>query len=235
LLIFFLIIPADLLPPDIIAITIAMILIIVTHFLDVDENEILKSLDYQLILYLIGIFTIAGGLEVTGVIDSIDSFLKSIGGGLSPLIQIISIMWIAAILSSIIDNIPITKVLIPIVEDFIPSNVDIETSNKYYYGLSLGANWGDNLTPMGDNILVVNISEQNKRPIRIFDFWRLGFVTTIYQLLIATLYFIILFEMSLGILLIGVVVVSFLSIWFLSYRIELISDIINRLKFLIIG
>jgi Na+/H+ antiporter NhaD/arsenite permease-like protein len=235
LLILFLTIPADLLPPDMIAITIAMILIVVTHFLDVDENEILKSLDYQLILYLIGIFTIAGGLEVTGVIDSIDSYLKSIGGGLSPLVQIISIMWIAAILSSIIDNIPITKVLIPIVEDFIPSNVNIETGDKYFYGLSVGANWGDNLTPLGDNILVVNISEQNKRPIRIFDFWRLGFVTTIYQLLIATLYFIILFEISLGIILIGLVVIFFLSIWLLSYRMELISDLIDRLKFLIIG
>jgi Na+/H+ antiporter NhaD/arsenite permease-like protein len=235
LLILFLIVPADLLSPDMIAITIAMILIIITHFQDVDENKILKTIDYQLILYLLGIFIIAGGLEVTGVIDSIDSFLKSLGGGFSPLIQIISIMWIGAILSSIIDNIPITKVLIPIVEDFIPETVDVQTSNRYFYGLSIGANWGDNITPLGDNILVVNISEQNRRPIRIFDFWRLGLVTTIYQLCLATLFFVILFELRAGIILIGAMSIIFFSIWILSYRIELIADLISKLKILIVG
>ena len=116
--------------------------------------------------------------------------INNIAGNLSPLLQIISIVWISAILSSMIDNIPITKVLIPIVKNFVPSTSPQQINSQYYYGLAIGANWGDNLTPLGDNILVMNLAEQGKRPIKVLDFFKLGFTTTIYQLCLATLYFV---------------------------------------------
>ncbi|MCG3222368.1 MAG: hypothetical protein H7641_13395 [Candidatus Heimdallarchaeota archaeon] len=62
-------------------------------------------------------------------------------------------------------------------------------SHDYFYALSFGANWGDNLTPLGDNILVLNIAEQNNRPIKIKTFWKIGFSTTIVQLFLVTIYF----------------------------------------------
>ncbi|OLS27102.1 MAG: Arsenical pump membrane protein [Candidatus Heimdallarchaeota archaeon LC_3] len=235
LLLSFLIIPVELVPPDIIAITIAMIMVIVTYFQNVDENKILNKLDYQLILYLLGIFVIAGGLEVTGIIDSIASLLNNLGSNLTTLTQIISIMWIAAILSSLIDNIPITKVLVPIVDDFIPESASSEINKRYFYGLSMGANWGDNLTPLGDNILVINLAEQNNRPIRIFDFWRLGFITTMFQLMIASLYFIILFDVVFGAFFIGILLLAYFSLWILNHKFEIMSDVMDKIRNIIIG
>ena len=79
LIIAFFIVPPSVLPPDMIAITVAIAMLFITYFQDVDGELILKRLDYQLILYLLGIFAIAGGLEITGVIGSIGSILKNFG------------------------------------------------------------------------------------------------------------------------------------------------------------
>jgi len=172
---------SDKLTPDIIALSIAMILTIFSTFNGLKPKEIMKKIDIELILYLLGIFVIAGGLEVVGVIDVIGNALKGLGSG-NPVFQLIMIIWIGAFLSALIDNIPITKVLLPVVGM-------MSTGNNYYYALAFGANWGDNLTPLGDNVLVFNIAEQNNRPIKIKTFWKLGFATTIIQLIFVSIFF----------------------------------------------
>ncbi|MHA2295266.1 MAG: SLC13 family permease [Candidatus Hodarchaeales archaeon] len=198
LIISFIVVPPSIIPQDILALSIAMLLIIISGF---DAKEIMKKFDYELLLYLLGIFVIAGGLEVTGVIEQLGGIMQSIGGS-DPLIMIVLILWVAAILSSLIDNIPITKVLIPVI-----SSLEITTlpSSTIYYGLSLGANWGDNLTPLGDNILVMNLAAQHKRPITMKTFWKLGISTTIVQLMLATLYFTLFFQFMTGIAIVFVI------------------------------
>ncbi len=173
---------SDKLTPDIIALSIAMILMIFSTFNGLKPKEIMKKFDIELILYLLGIFVIAGGLEVVGVIDVIGNALSGLGSS-NPVFQFILIIWIGAFLSALIDNIPITKVLLPVITQMSSG------SNYYYYALAFGANWGDNLTPLGDNVLVFNIAEQNNRPIKIKTFWKLGFATTIIQLIFVSIYF----------------------------------------------
>ena len=175
------VIPSDKLPPDIFAFAIAMVLTIFSAILGMKPKEIIKSFDLELLLYLLGIFVLAGGLEVVGIIDLLGNLLRGIGSN-NPMFQIILLVWVSAFLSSLIDNIPITKVLIPVVEI-------MSSSSSYFYALSIGANWGDNLTPLGDNILVLNLAEQNNRPIKIKTFWKLGFSSTILQLYLGTAYF----------------------------------------------
>ncbi len=168
--------------PDVIALSIAMLLTIFSTFFGVKPKEIMRKFDVELLLYLLGIFVIAGGLEIVGVIDVIGNALKGLGSN-NPIFQLILIIWIGAFLSALIDNIPITKVLLPIVGIMSSGN------SYYYYALAFGANWGDNLTPLGDNILVFNIAEQNNRPIKIKTFWKLGFATSILQLILVTIFF----------------------------------------------
>ena len=164
---------SDKLTPDVIALSIAMLLTIFSTFNGLKPKEIMKKFDIELLLYLFGIFVLAGGLEVVGVIDGIGNVLKGLGSS-NPVFQIILIIWIGAFLSALIDNIPITKVLLPVVGIMSSGN------SYYYYALAFGANWGDNLTPLGDNVLVFNIAEQNNRPIRTKTFWKLGFSTTVF-------------------------------------------------------
>jgi Na+/H+ antiporter NhaD/arsenite permease-like protein len=198
LMISFFIIPEDFLTPDAIALSIAMTL---TIFSRLDAKEIIKKFDFELIFYLLGIFVIVGGLEVVEVLSFIESMIKGFGED-NDFLQLILIMWIAAFSSALIDNVPITKAFIPIVKGITGNNPSL--TNRYFYSLAIGANWGDNLTPLGDNILVLNIARENNRPISILTFWKLGFLATIYQLFFATLYFILIYHPLPGLILIAV-------------------------------
>ena len=228
------IVPSSYITPDIIAMTIAIILLISSRL---EPKEIIAKIDFELILYLLGIFVITGALEITGVTNMMGIYIFNLGGG-DILTQSLLILWISAFLSSSIDNIPITKVLIPVIGSM-PKDSTSANKNLSYYSLAIGANWGDNLTPLGDNILVVNIAEKNKRPLSYKSFFKLGFITTIYQLTIVSIIFILMFEFLIGILIITIIffVVCFLYIFYkFSPRIlrDKFESLINKLRKVII-
>lgn len=201
------IIPSSLVSSDIIAITIAIILIIITK---IDPKEIIYKIDFELLFYLLGIFIIVGGLEITGVTGAIGEVLLNLGGN-NLFLQLLLILWFSAYLSSCIDNIPITKILIPVADKMTESAL-LKDRNQVFYSMAFGANWGDNLTPLGDNILVMNIAAQNKRPISIKSFFKLGFVTTNYQLMILSIYYTLIFNFQIGIIIIGIITCSIITI-----------------------
>ncbi len=177
----FVIVPPTVLPPSIIALLGGIVLILISRL---DPKEIIRKLDFDLLLYLLGVFVITGALETVGVINLIGDGLKSLSGD-NAYASIIITLWFSAYLSANIDNIPITKVLIPVVrvmnQDF---SGDIQRLGGY--ALAIGSNWGDNLTPMGDNLIVVALAEKGKRPIHTREFFKLGFITTNLQLFIIT-------------------------------------------------
>ena len=230
----FMIIPSSFVPPDIIALSIALILVIISKL---DPKEILSKVDFELLLYLLGIFVIAGAFEILGVADFLGALLFSSISG-EPFTQLILILWISSFLSSAIDNIPITKVLIPIIGN-IPDGSGFSTTNQSFYTLAIGANWGDNLTPLGDNILVINLAEQNKRPVSFKQFFKLGFVTTIYQLSIVSLIYALMFQFLLGLIMLLTLLIISTSLFIahkygqkkMQFKIEQIS---KKLKYKII-
>ncbi|MFX0047442.1 MAG: SLC13 family permease [Candidatus Hermodarchaeota archaeon] len=211
LLALLIIIPSSLLSPDIIALTMALILIVITRL---NPKEIINKIDFELIFYLLGIFIIVGGLEITGATDVLGLFILSLGSN-NIFFQLLVILWFSAYLSSCIDNIPITKVLIP-VADVMTTTASLINRKQIFYSLSFGANWGDNLTPLGDNILVVNIAEQNKRPISFKAFFKLGFITTNYQLIIISLYYCLIYYPNIGISIIGILGVIIIVLYCLN-------------------
>lgn len=207
LMVLLIVIPSSLISPDMIALSIALILIVLTRL---NPKDIISKIDLELILYLLGIFIIAGGLEITGVTDAIGIALLHIGG-VNLYLQLLIILWFSAYLSSCIDNIPITKVLIP-VADAMAGSAPLISRNKIFYSLTIGANWGDNLTPLGDNILVVNIAEQNKRSISFKTFFKLGFVTTNYQLILISLFYTLVFNTLYGLVITGTVIFIIIAV-----------------------
>ncbi|MFX1353194.1 MAG: SLC13 family permease [Promethearchaeota archaeon] len=234
-LILFIIVPPTIISIDIVALTVALILIISSRL---NAKEIIRKIDFELLLYLLGIFIISGALEYTGILDLLGSLISSLTGG-DPLNQILIIIWFSGYLSSNIDNIPITKVLIPVIDNM-PKIPSIGNINQPFYSLALGANWGDNLTPLGDNILVANIAEQNKRPISMKKFFKLGFFTTNFQLLIVSLYYILMYQVFIGILMLlsifSILVILYVIHKFTSKKVETsrISRIIARVRSIII-
>jgi len=233
-LVLFVIIPSDLITPDIIALTVAIILILLAR---IDSKVMFSNIDFELLLYLLGIFVLAGSFEILGIAEFLGAALFNIGGG-NLFIQILVILWISAFLSSAIDNIPITKVLIPIIGNFPTDNFSI-SRNQAFFNLTIGANWGDNLTPLGDNILVVNLAEKNKRPISFKQFFKIGFITTIYQLAIVSLIITFMFEFLLGMYITLIIFLTILII-ILIYKKgpnklkENLYKITNKIRLLII-
>jgi Na+/H+ antiporter NhaD/arsenite permease-like protein len=189
----------------------AIILIIISR---VDPKQIISKIDFELIFYLLGIFVIAGALEVLGVVQVLGEYMANISGG-DVFLQLLIILWFSAFLSSAIDNIPITKVLIPVIGT-IAGNFPANIGEKFYFSLAIGANWGDNLTPLGDNVLVVQLADANKRPISFKLFFKIGFVTTLYQLVLVSIYYTLIFNPNMGILIVLIIFFNLLIIYLLS-------------------
>ncbi|MFX0103231.1 MAG: SLC13 family permease [Candidatus Hodarchaeota archaeon] len=200
------VVPASIIPPDAIALSGAMILLVISKMKK--PEEIISKINLELFLYLLGIFVISGGMEHVKIIELIGQGLGALSGG-DVYLTLITILWFSGFLSATIDNIPITKVLIPVV-NVINQGFNFTDSRFSYYCLAIGANWGDNLTPMGDNILVMNIAEQNNRPLRFKDFLILGFVTTSIQLFAVTIYISLIYKTIVGlVMIVGTALVIF--------------------------
>lgn len=227
LMLAFIIVPSDIIPPSMICLIIAMILTIISTIGGLDAGDIMKKFDYELLFYLLGIFVIAGGLEVIGLIETIGIAFRRVGSG-APIFQVLALLWFSAVASSLLDNVPMTQVLIPIVA--IMAQGSILSSHQYFYSLAIGANWGDNLTPLGDNILVIQLAKKNKRPIAVMDFWKLGFVTTILQLTCATVYLLLVLKPLMGVTML-LVILTVLTIFIIlnKYSKSKIKNMTNQL------
>lgn len=213
LFIFFIIIPTSIISTDILALLMAVILIIISRL---DPKQIISKIDFELIFYLLGIFIIAGALEVLGVVQLLGESMANISGG-NVFFQLLIILWFSSFLSSAIDNIPITKVLVPVIGT-IAGNPAFPTNlrDQFYYSLAIGANWGDNLTPLGDNVLVVQLADANKRPISFKLFFKIGFMTTLYQIILVTIYYTLIFDTITGIIVVVIILFSLLIIYLLN-------------------
>ena len=198
----FIVIPSTLLGSEIISLLGAVVLIIISR---TDVKILFKKIDFELLVYLFAIFLISGALEYTGLLESLGNLLLKLTMG-DLYKTLLFILWGSAYIGSNIDNIPITKILLP-VTDNMTEGFTFAQKRFIYYGLTFGANWGDNLNPMGDNIIVFNVAEQNKTKLQVKDFFILGFVTTNFQLLLLTIYFSYLINWVSGLMLTGITVI----------------------------
>lgn len=126
---------------------------------------ILKKVDYETILFFIGLFVVVGGLEETGVLELIADAIKTISGGNS-FLMIGIIIWLSAVASALVDNIPFAATMVPVIKSlgaggpagFLP---------VLAWGLSMGTDIGGSATPIGASANVVGISVAEKEGHRI--------------------------------------------------------------------
>ena len=117
--------------------------------------ELLKKVDFKTLLFFIGLFAVVGGLEQTGILEKIAAFIGDISGGNLKLMVAI-IIWISAIASAFVDNIPFAATMIPIVRSLAATQgVDLET---LAWALSMGTDIGGSATPIGASANVVGTS-----------------------------------------------------------------------------
>lgn len=120
---------------------------------------LLKRVDYHTLLFFIGLFVVVGGLEETGVLVVIASFIAKVSGG-NPHIMIAIILWVSAISSAFIDNIPFSATMIPVI-NALAETTGVELSTMAWT-LAIGTDIGGSMTPIGASANVVGISTAGK-------------------------------------------------------------------------
>ena len=124
-----------------------------------DAMKLLKGLDYKTLLFFIGLFVVVGGLEQTGILNIIASFIEKISGG-NGIAMAMIIMWISAIASAFIDNIPFAATMIPVIDSLAAAQgVDISI---LAWALAMGTDIGGSATPIGASANVVGIATAAK-------------------------------------------------------------------------
>lgn len=121
--------------------------------------EIFKKVDYNTLLFFIGLFVVVCGLEKTGVLEMIAGFIKTISGG-NPYVIIAIIIWMSAIASALVDNIPFAATMVPVIKGLGAGNMPFLA--VLAWGLSMGTDIGGSATPIGASANVVGISVAEK-------------------------------------------------------------------------
>lgn len=120
-----------------------------------DAIILLKKVDYKTLLFFIGLFVVVGGLEKTGILDVIANFIARISGS-NQMLMIAIVLWISAVASAFVDNIPFAATMIPIIRSLSQTQgVDLSI---LAWTLALGTDIGGSATPIGASANVVGIS-----------------------------------------------------------------------------
>lgn len=174
---------------SVIAISAAAIILLLSK---TDAEEIIATVEWPTIVFFIGLFGVVGGLQQTGVIDMMAKFLLNITQG-NNMLMLLLILWVSAILSSFLDNIPFVATLIPLILTMGKSGMDIE---PLWWALSLGACLGGNGTLVGAsaNVVLSGISKRDGHEITFGYYLKIGFPLMIMSIIVATVYLMIRYE-----------------------------------------
>jgi Na+/H+ antiporter NhaD/arsenite permease-like protein len=164
--------------PSIIALSGAGILMIMTKS---RPELILKQVDWSTLIFFAGLFIIISGAEKAGAIDLLSNTLLQISGG-NPWVLFFMIIWISALASAFIDNIPFAATMIPLIyaiynTESIATVFGSLAINPLWWALSLGVGFGGNGTVIGSSagIVATGLAEVNGHRITFNQYIRVGF------------------------------------------------------------
>ncbi len=128
-----------------------------------DIQEVLKRIEWGVLVFFGALFIMVGGLEHAGVMEVIVGLLER-GSDIPPVLFGIGVIWIVAALSAVVDNVPITIALIPIIKGLGALGMNI---TPLWWALVFGAGFGGSGTMIGStaNIIVTTLSEKTRTPI----------------------------------------------------------------------
>lgn len=151
-------------------------------------TEILRDVEWNTIFFFIGLFIIIGGLEASGGIRLMAEWIIKITDGSQESASML-ILWASGIISGVIDNIPYTATMSPMIAE-IQKTMGAEYTYPLWWCLSLGACLGGNMTIIGAaaNVIVSENAAREGHPITFVRFMKYGVIVVLISLLISTVY-----------------------------------------------
>jgi Na+/H+ antiporter NhaD/arsenite permease-like protein len=147
-------------------------------------HEVLKDVEWPTLLFFVGLFILVGAVVKSGLISDLAKQVLAVSGGRSDVAAML-VLWMSAVLSAIVDNIPYTITMVPLIQE-LGQTLDVE---PVIWALVIGADFGGNATIVGAsaNVVVSSMSEARGHPISFRGYLRYGVPATILTMLIGTL------------------------------------------------
>jgi Na+/H+ antiporter NhaD/arsenite permease-like protein len=177
--------------PSIAALTGAMLLLAVSR---VDIVEMLEhEVEWPTLVFFMALFIVVAGAEETGLIQAIAEWVASVSQG-NLMVAVLMVLWVSALASAAIDNIPFTATMLPIIA-FLNTNIPGAENGVLWWALSLGACFGGNGTMIGAsaNVVTVGLAEKAGYHISFLYYMKACFVPMIITIILASAYLLIFF------------------------------------------
>jgi Na+/H+ antiporter NhaD/arsenite permease-like protein len=171
--------------PATVALTGAAVGLMVTR---IEIEEALSHIEWTTLFFFVALFVMVGALEATGAIGHVTDAVKDLTGG-DRSAELIGIVWIAAAGSALVDNIPFTTAMIPVVRE-LQESAGATGDDSYWWALALGACFGGNATMIAAaaNVAAAGLAERAGTPIGFMTFLRIGLPVTFVSIALATGY-----------------------------------------------
>lgn len=150
-------------------------------------ESVYSSVDWVSIFFFMGLFLLTGALEEAGLIKMMaDALMNATQGNLEMTYS--AVLWISAVFSGFVDNIPFVSTMIPVLKEVAPAYA--ENANLLWYALAAGACFGGNLTILGAsaNVVAVGIAKKEGVNITYTQFLIRGFFVTLASIAISYVY-----------------------------------------------
>jgi Na+/H+ antiporter NhaD/arsenite permease-like protein len=170
-----------------IAIAGAVMLLLISK---VKIEHILKEVEWKTIFFFAGLFMLVGGIEKVGILDMIAKGVIDLTGG-NMLMTVIAILWVSAIASAFIDNIPFVATMIPLIQAL--GALGITDLGPLWWALSLGACLGGNGTIIGAsaNVVASGMAEKEGHKITFGRYFKVAFPVMLLTVAMCTVYLIV--------------------------------------------
>jgi len=149
-----------------------------------DPHHIIQKTELSVLLFFASLFIIVGGMEETGVLAMVGELITGTATS-NFLMTAIIILWVSAAMSAIVDNIPFTVAMIPIIGYLAVSGMPVDL---FWWALVFGVGFGGNGTPIGSSagVIVMSKSEETDTPITFKAWMKSGLIATVSSLIVAS-------------------------------------------------
>ena len=156
-----------------------------------DVEETVHDVEWPTIVFFAFLFIVVGGLEKVGLIHMMAEAMIE-ATGTHYVVLMIVILWVSAICSAVLDNIPFVATLIPLIQTMAAEGIDVW---PLWWAVSIGACFGGNGTIIGAsaNVVLTGIANRRGYPITFIDFLKIGGPMMIMSIILSTFYLLILF------------------------------------------
>lgn len=152
-----------------------------------DVDAMFKRVEWSVLIFFAALFVMVGGLEAAGVWDIVVQAVRHFAN-VPPVVLGVGLLWVVAVLSAVVDNVPVTIALIPIIHGLGEAGMNI---GPLWWALAFGAGFGGNGTIIGStaNIIVTSLSERTRYPITAKLWLRRGLPVMLVTCLVASILF----------------------------------------------